>query len=284
MLTTHITLKNKGAAQTTMKSKPTREEVEAQARRFLDDHKDEIDKGRETQEYFAKLEKLDNVVDLKESRIGKELMDSRKEAINLMLAVYTDLVRIAEKVGNNLPQWCLAYTNVSLEEWYAQAVILPPDDLKRVRKRLKGPLDFFRRRDERDKRIAAARDISEVDEHIDPTVLREYSTDYDPTIPDPTPWEKEEEEAEVSADAPKTTAECEKLLVQLSKLESSHRVKTGKIYYKLRELVQTAKVGVDPETDKPWDWMKWCTIYIRQPAPTIRKNIQAYQRSLLLQK
>jgi hypothetical protein len=259
MLMARTTMKNKGATQTTMKSKPKPRD--------------------DTQEYFAKLEKLDNVVDLKESRIGKELMNSRKEAINTLLAVYTDLVRIAEKVGNNLPQWCLAYTNVSLEEWYRQAVILPPDDLKAVRKRLKGPLDFFRRRDERDKRIAAARDISEVDEHIDPTVLREYSADYDPTIPDPTPWEKEEVAS--TENPPKTTAECQKLLVQLSKLESSHRVSTGKIYYKLRELVQTAKVGIDPETDKPWDWMKWSALYIRQPERTIRDNIQAYQRSLL---
>lgn len=223
-------------------------------------------------EYFAKLEETDKVVDLKESRIGKELIESRKEGMNILLSVYTDLERISERIGNNLPQWCVAYTNITLEEWYRQAVILPPKDCARIRKKLKGPLDFFRLRDERDKRIAAARDISEVDEHIEQD--RGPHKQYDPDIPDPTPWEREE------GDRPVTTKELEKLLLLVDKIEKDHekklRVRVGRVYYQMREIVQNGNAGDDPETGKLWDWTKWAEIHIRRPERTIQGNIKAY--------
>lgn len=231
-----------------------------------------------TKEYFAKLEEKEKVVDLKESRIGKYLIEGDNEAMNIHLSVFTALERVSERVGNNLPQWCVVYTGRSLDEWYKKTIILPPDDYKRIRKRLKGPLDFWRRRAERDKRMAAAQDVSEVDGHNELFLEqnKEPRKDYDPDIPDPTPWERGD-------DRPKTTKELEKLLRLAETLEKKnearikvHRIKVGEVYYKMRELVQTGKAGEDPETGKLWDWTKWAGIHIPRPERTISGNIKAY--------
>lgn len=96
----------------------------------------------------------------------RDMMKSRKEAIDTLLSVYTKLGRFSERLGNKMPSWCLTYTGMPIEEWYKQAVILPPSDCVAIRKQLKGPIDFYKYRDDRNRPYTAPRDISEVDEHI----------------------------------------------------------------------------------------------------------------------
>jgi hypothetical protein len=229
---------------------------------------------------FAGLD--DKLIEDNPSEIGKQIFTKRREAINEFIDIYTAIERISEKVSHRgLAKWLLTHTHVKLEDWYKQAVILPNEDRKRIRKRLKKALDHEKDRDDRVKRMAAQMDISEVETYSEPSEdLTNYGAeDLHNAMPSDHEWNPEDDENRFIT-LPDTTAECKKLLAQAWKLEKSHRIKVGRIYYQLQELVRNGKVGIDPKTNRDWEWTKWAEVYIGRPYSTIQDNIRRYLDSL----
>jgi len=225
---------------------------------------------------------IDDFIDNYPSDIGKELATIRTKAIDDFLSVYITIERISERVGfRELSKWLLTNTRVGLDEWYAQAIVLPPEDRKRIRGRLKKSVNWEKYRDDRAKRVMAAMDISEVDDHIaqDIKLLEASYEDDEDEPPADGVWGPDQDQDRIIG-LPEPTEECKKLLAQAILLEKNHRVKLGEIYHQLREIVQSGRAGIDPETEKPWAWMRWSELYIARSARTIQDNISVYLDSV----